>query len=174
MAENLVPLDIGDGVVVVPYDPGWPTMFQQLRDRIVEALGTHAIDVHHAGSTSVPGLAAKPIIDVVLVVLDPTDEPRYAPALEDAGFVFHAREPEWWEHRIFKSTSPPANLHVFGVGCPEVTRMLTFRDHLRRDEGDRTLYESVKRDLARRRWDRMQDYADAKTDVVTEIMSRAT
>lgn len=173
MVEYIQPPDPGGDVVLAQYDPAWPALFEQLRDRIVGALGAHAIEVHHAGSTSVPGLAAKPIVDVVLVVADATDEPAYVRPLEDAGFALHAREPEWWEHRILKSTSPRVNLHVFGAGCPEVTRMLAFRDHLRRDESDRALYERVKRDLAKRRWDRVQDYADAKTDVVAEIMSRA-
>ncbi|MFZ0141648.1 MAG: GrpB family protein, partial [Aeromicrobium sp.] len=128
---------------------------------------------HHAGSTSVPGLAAKDVIDVLLVVPDPTEEAAYAPALEAAGYTFHLREPEWHEHRLFREGSPRMNLHVFGRDCEEVRRMLAFRDHLRADADDRDRYERVKRDLATRAWGRVQDYADAKTAVVTDIMTRA-
>ena len=167
------PPDPGDDVVLTEHDLTWPLLFDQMRGRIVDVLGSRAVEVHHAGSTSVPRLAAKPVIDIVLVVADPAREPDYEPLLATAGFELHAREPEWWEHRIFKSSSPRVNLHVFGPDCPEVTRMLAFRDHLRRDEADRTLYERTKRELAARNWDRVQDYADAKTDVVAAIMSRA-
>lgn len=173
MVEYLEPPERGREVILVQHDPAWPSVFARLRNRIVDALGAYAIEVHHVGSTSVPGLVAKPIIDIVLVVADPTDEPGYAQPLEESGFTLHAREPEWWEHRIFKCTSPPANLHVFGAECPEVANMLAFRDHLRRNGADRALYEQVKHDLATRRWERVQDYADAKTDVVSEIMGRA-
>ena len=158
-------------MVLVDYDPEWPAAFEQLRRRIVEALGEQAIEVHHAGSTSVPGLAAKPIVDVVLVITDPRDESTYVPQLEGAGFVLRVREPEWFEHRLLEGRAPRSNLHVFGPSCGEVTRMLAFRDRLRSHDEDRALYERTKRDLATMRWDRVQDYADAKTDVSAAIMS---
>ena len=173
MVEYLQPADPGDEVVLVEYDGGWPARYRQHEERIRSALGSTAVEVHHAGSTSVPGLAAKDVIDVVLVVPDPTDEAAYAPALEGVGYTFHLREPEWHEHRLFKERSPRVNLHVFGPGCEEVRRMLAFRDHLRSDDGDRALYERTKRALATRRWGRVQDYADAKSDVVTDILARA-
>jgi GrpB-like predicted nucleotidyltransferase (UPF0157 family) len=173
MVEYLQPADPGGDVVLVEYDGAWPARYRQHEQRIRAALGDRAVEVHHAGSTSVPGLAAKDVIDVVLVVPDPTDEAAYAPALEEAGYVLHLREPEWHEHRLFKERSPRVNLHVFGPGCEEVWRMLAFRDHLRSVETDRELYERTKRDLATREWGRVQDYADAKTAVVTDIMTRA-
>jgi GrpB-like predicted nucleotidyltransferase (UPF0157 family) len=173
MVEYLQPADPGDEVVLVEYDDGWPARYQQHEERIRQALGERAVEVHHVGSTSVPGLAAKDVIDVVLVVADPADEASYAPALERAGYVFHLREPEWHEHRLFREGSPRMDLHVFGVGSEEVARMLAFRDHLRSDDTDRALYERTKRDLATRTWGRVQDYADAKTDVVTGILARA-
>ncbi len=173
MVEYLQPPGPGDEVVLVEYDAGWPARYQQHEERITAALGDRAVEVHHAGSTSVPGLAAKDVIDVLLVVPDPTEEAAYAPALEAAGYTFHLREPEWHEHRLFREGSPRMNLHVFGPDCEEVRRMLAFRDHLRADADDRDRYERVKRDLATRAWSRVQDYADAKTAVVTDIMTRA-
>lgn len=161
-------------MVLVEYDPRWPIVFERVRARIVAALDERAVEVHHVGSTSVPGLAAKPVVDVVLVVADPSDEASYVSDLADAGFELHAREPDWFEHRILKGAAPRVNLHVFGRDCPEVARMLAFRDHLRRDDADRELYERVKRELSTRRWDRVQDYADAKSDVVIEITTRAS
>lgn len=173
MVEYLHPPSPGDAVVLVEYDAGWPDRYAEQEARIRDALHERAVEVHHAGSTSVPGLVAKDVIDVVLVVPDPTDEAAYVPALEDAGYVFHLREREWHQHRLFRERSPRVNLHVFGPDCEEVRRMLAFRDHLRTDPADRELYERTKRDLAGRTWDRVQDYADAKTEVVTEIMGRA-
>jgi GrpB-like predicted nucleotidyltransferase (UPF0157 family) len=173
VGENLVPPDPGSLVVVVEYDEEWPREFARQEVRIRHALGPVATEVHHAGSTSVPGLAAKAIIDVVLVVPDTDDEAAYAPALRAAGFTFASRSPAWFGHRLFKDRSPRVNVHVFGPRCPEVDRMLAFRDHLRRDAADRDLYETTKRELAGRTWVLAQDYADAKSPVVEEIMSRA-
>jgi GrpB-like predicted nucleotidyltransferase (UPF0157 family) len=171
--EYLQPPNPGSDVVLAEPDAEWPAQFAQQETRIRSALGPAAVEVHHAGSTSVPGLAAKPVIDVLLVVADPTDEAAYVPALEETGYVLHLREPEWHGHRLLKDTAPRVNLHVFGPDCAEVARMLAFRDHLRRDPADRELYESTKRDLASRSWERVQDYADAKSDVVSDIMDRA-
>ena len=154
-------------------DPGWPVTGARLVRQVRDALGPLAVVVAHAGSTSVPGLAAKPVIDLVLGVPDPTDEATYVPALEDLGFALRIREPEWREHRLLRHTEPDANLHVFASGDDEIGRMLAFRDHLRRDARDRATYEQTKRELAARTWGHVQDYADAKSDVVADVMSRA-
>jgi GrpB-like predicted nucleotidyltransferase (UPF0157 family) len=160
-------------VTLAEYDSAWPGRFEALAARVNGALGLAALEIHHAGSTSVPELAAKPVIDIVLAVADSADEGAYLAALEAAGWELRVREPEWFEHRCLKSAEPASNLHVFTVGCPEIARMLAFRDHLRADPADRRLYEDTKRALAEHRWAVMQDYADAKTAVVTEIMGRA-
>ena len=154
-------------------DPAWPETGVRLVRQVREALGPVAVVVAHAGSTSVPGLAAKPVIDLVLGVPDPTDETTYVPALEALGYALRIREPEWREHRLLRHTDPVANLHVFASGDDEISRMLAFRDHLRRDARDRATYEETKRALAARTWDYVQDYADAKSDVVDEVVSRA-
>jgi GrpB-like predicted nucleotidyltransferase (UPF0157 family) len=160
-------------IELVDYDPAWPGLFAREAERIRAALGERVVLLEHTGSTSVPGLAAKPIIDMTLAVPDSSDEDSYAPALEAAGYVLRIREPDWHEHRVFKGPDTNVNLHVFSDGCPEIDRMLRFRDWLRTDKADRELYEQTKRKLAAREWTYVQDYADAKTLVVEEIIARA-
>ena len=120
-----------------------------------------------------PGLAAKPVVDILLVVADSADEQAYVPALETANYRLKIREPEWYEHRMFKGPDTDVNLHVFSSGCPEVDRMLMFRDWLRGHATDRDLYERTKLDLAHGEWKEVQEYADAKTAIVKEIVGRA-
>jgi GrpB-like predicted nucleotidyltransferase (UPF0157 family) len=162
-----------DTIHLAEYDAAWAEWFAREETRVRAALGQAALMVEHVGSTSVPGLAAKPIIDIVLTVADSSDEPSYVPALEAAGYVLRIREPEWFEHRVFKGPDANINMHVFSDGCPEVDRMLGFRDHLRVNDADRELYERTKRELAARRWEYVQHYANAKSEVVTKIMTRA-
>ncbi|HEY5424678.1 MAG TPA: GrpB family protein [Ilumatobacteraceae bacterium] len=160
-------------IVLEPYSSEWPEMFAREKRCIESALDGLAIQVHHTGSTSVPGLRAKPIIDITLAVPDSTDEHAYLPALVDAGYELVLREPEWFEHRLLRRAEPRVNLHIFSTGSSEIERMLAFRDRLRVDKADRSLYESTKVSFAQREWDTVQDYADAKTDVVREILERA-
>jgi GrpB-like predicted nucleotidyltransferase (UPF0157 family) len=163
-----------DGTILLAdYDPSWPRSYEREEDRIRGALGERALVLEHAGSTSVPGLPAKPIIDIVLAVADSADEPAYRPDLEAAGYRFRFREPEWHEHRMFSGPEAALNLHVLTGGSVEVERMLRFRDRLRADAADRELYLATKRELAARRWRDVQDYADAKADVVEDILTRA-
>jgi GrpB-like predicted nucleotidyltransferase (UPF0157 family) len=160
-------------ITLVAYDPDWPRLFAREADRIRSALGGQAVRIEHVGSTSVPGLTAKPIVDILLVVPDPADEPSYVPQLEAAGYVLRIREPEWFEHRMFRGPDTPINLHVFGPDAAEAERLLRFRDRLRNDDGARDHYASTKRELAQRTWRHVQDYADAKTAVVNEILDEA-
>ena len=161
-------------VRLAEYDDDWPRVFDHEARRIKAALGARALLVEHVGSTSVPGLAAKPRIDIVLAVADSADEPTYLPQLEEAGYVLRVREPEWYEHRLVGRVDVGVNLHVFTAGAPEIDRMLLFRDHLRADSHDRILYERTKRELAGRDWHYTQEYADAKTTVVADILARAS
>ena len=160
-------------VLIVDYDDDWPRLFRREADRIAALLGDRALRIEHVGSTAVPGLPAKPIIDIDLVVTDSADERAYLPALEAAGYRLVIREPDWYEHRCLKGPDTNINLHVFSVGCPEVERMLTFRDWLRTHDADRDLYARTKHELAARPWTFIQNYADAKTDIVTDILRRA-
>jgi GrpB-like predicted nucleotidyltransferase (UPF0157 family) len=162
-----------DTISIENYDPNWPELFRREADRIRAGLGDRALRIEHTGSTSVPGLIAKPIIDVLLVVADSADEASYAPELEAAGYSLRFREPDWYEHRLFGGPDTEINLHILSVGCPEIDRMLMFRDRLRAHAADRDLYARTKLALARQRWDHVQDYADAKTAVVQDILSRA-
>jgi GrpB-like predicted nucleotidyltransferase (UPF0157 family) len=96
-------------IELAEYDPEWPRLYAREEARIRAALGPKALLVEHVGSTSVPGLAAKPLIDVVLVVRDTRDEEAYVPPLESAGYVLRIREPDWFEHRLFKGPDTNVN-----------------------------------------------------------------
>lgn len=119
----------------------------------------------------VPQLSAKPIIDIILVVANSADEQDYVQPLEKQGYTLRIREPDWFEHRLLKL--PYVNLHVFTVGCEEIDRMLHFRDWLRSHDADRLYYEKSKQALAGHIWEYTQDYADAKTTVIQEIIARS-
>ena len=174
LAARIWPPALRNGpILLVEYDPEWPCLFQREADRIRGALGERALLIEHVGSTSVPGLAAKPIVDVLLAVPDSSNEAAFVPAMEAAGYVLRIREPDWYQHRVFKGPDTDVNLHVFSEGCVEIERMLLFRDRLRSDDADRALYEQTKRELARRVWKYTQNYADAKTVVVETIIARA-
>ncbi len=160
-------------VTLVEYSEQWPLRYQRDAQRIRSVLGERVLLLEHVGSTSVPGLYAKPVIDICLAVADPADEGAYAPALEAAGYVLRIREPTWFEHRLFHGPDEAVNLHVFAAGSPEIDRMVRFRDRIRSDPADRELYARTKRELASRTWAYVQDYADAKSDVVAAIMTRA-
>jgi GrpB-like predicted nucleotidyltransferase (UPF0157 family) len=156
------------------YDPQWPEQYGIEAERVRAVLGSRALCVEHVGSTSVPALAAKPIIDMLLVVADSSAESDYVPPMEGAGYTLRIREPDWYEHRLFKGPLVNINLHVFSEGCPEIARMIDFRDHLRADAGDRALYQQTKQELAARQWRYVQEYADAKTEVIEAIVARAS
>lgn len=163
-------------IEIVDYDPSWPTTFASIAQRIRSALGATALSVSHVGSTSVPGLPAKAIIDVDLVVPDPTAEDEYAPALEAAGFQFLFREPNWYEHRFFGLAEPYANVHVFGPGAAELSRHQRFREWLVSHPADRELYVQAKREAARQSQEKgesVQGYNLRKERVIEEIMVRA-
>lgn len=160
-------------IVISDYDPRWPELYEQQAARVRGALGDRVMRLEHLGSTSVPELAAKPVIDVVLEVADSADEPAYVSDLEAAGYGLKLREPDWHEHRLFKTPDEGVNLHVWSAGCTETERMVRFRDWLRSSAADRELYARTKRELAAREWKYRQQYADAKDAVVAEIMARA-
>jgi GrpB-like predicted nucleotidyltransferase (UPF0157 family) len=167
-AQPLVkPIEVRD------YDPTWPRSYEREEARIRSILGDRVVRIEHVGSTSVPDLPAKPIIDIALELPDSSAESAYVPVLEASGYVLRIREPEWFEHRLFKGPDREINLHVFTASSPEVDRMLLFRDWLRANAADRELYAGAKRELAARPWKYTQQYADAKTAIVGEIMARA-
>jgi GrpB-like predicted nucleotidyltransferase (UPF0157 family) len=167
------PRRLSGPIALAEYDPNWPKLFESEATKIRQALGDAALGVEHVGSTSVPSLAAKPRIDIVLIVADSADEPAYRSVLEGIGYALRIREPDWFEHRMLRSKEPSVNLHVFSTACEELNRMLLLRDWLRADAADRELYERTKRELASKRWAYEQNNADAKTAVIEEILARA-
>lgn len=154
------------------YDTRWPGLFEQHARKIREALGDVAHRVEHIGSTSVPGLAAKPIIDILVVVADPTDEAGYLPALQQAGYELRVREPKFDEHRMLRTPERDVHIHIFPPQSEQVGRYLAFRNQLRSNGQDRSDYEHAKRTLAKRAWEDMNDYADAKTEIVEAILAK--
>ena len=167
------PTRLDGRVVLADYDPAWPETFEREAARIRSILGDDARLIEHVGSTSVRGMAAKPVIDIALAVWDSRDEPSYLPRLEAAGYVLRIREPEWHEHRLCKGPDTNINLHIFSASCPEIVRMLTFRDRLRSDPAAFERYLAAKQRLAARHWEFVQQYADAKSDVVEAIIAEA-
>ncbi|HET7929726.1 MAG TPA: GrpB family protein [Actinomycetota bacterium] len=160
-------------VRLADYDPAWPAVFARHAERITRALGDRALMIEHVGSTSVPGLAAKPTIDILLVVADSANEGTYLDAMEAEGYELRVREPEWHEHRMFADLERTTQVHVLSEGNAEIERYLLFRDRLRTNQADRELYERTKRELAKREWKYVQNYADAKGPVVEKIIARA-
>lgn len=159
-------------VTIVDYDPVWPERFERRAAELREILGKRARLIEHIGSTSVPRLAAKPIIDIVVGIDDPDDEPAYLPALEAAGYEVRVREPG---HRCLRTGEPgePVNLHCYRPDDVETRRYLAFRDRLRASDADRDRYAAVKRELAKREWRDINYYAEAKRPVIFEILERA-
>lgn len=162
---------------IVEYDEGWPGDFERMAQRIREALGARVLELHHVGSTSVPGLPAKPIIDIDLVVDDPAAEDSYVPALEAVGFVHWLREPWWHEHRLLKYDDPTTNLHAFGPDCPEVVRHTMFRQWLIDRPEELARYAEAKRAAAaeinaRKGGGTAMDYNLVKEPVVRDIYDR--
>jgi GrpB-like predicted nucleotidyltransferase (UPF0157 family) len=172
---HIKPPEVLDGpITLVDYDPDWDALYLREAARIRAALSERLLLIEHVGSTAVPGLTAKPKVDIVVAVIDSSIESDYVRALEARGYVLRIREPDWHEHRLFDGPDTVVNLHVFSEGCEEIERLLRFRDHLRRNETDRMLYASTKRALARQTWKYTQNYADAKSMVVEEILARSS
>ena len=161
-----------DPVAIAPYDDGWPQRFHELAGHIRSALGDAALDVEHVGSTAVPGLAAKDVIDIDLTVDDPTDEAAYVPPLAAIGYTLVVREPSWHQHRMLRLDRPRTNLHVFGPDCPEAIRHRIFRDRLRANPDDRDLYAEAKQRAVPGSGN-VADYNARKEAVIREIYDRA-
>lgn len=167
-------------IALVDHDSSWNEQYSHLSELILSALGPLALGIEHVGSTSVPGLAAKPIIDIALVVPSPGEEIAYRPHLHSIDFELVIREPAWYQHRMFKHIdagtgtllTPLCNLHVFGPRCPEVARMRIFRDRLRSHPDDRDRYQEAKlRSVAKANaaGETVMEYNARKHDVIRDI-----
>lgn len=158
-------------IQVVPYDPKWAECYQQQQNHIRAALKDKALSIAHVGSTAVPNLAAKPVIDIDLIVANPEDEESYIPLLEELGFELTIREPSWHQHRMLKLQNPQVNLHVFAPNCPEHLRHLLFRNWLIEHPEDCAKYANAKL-TAMVGVNSVKDYNDNKNAVVRDIYSR--
>lgn len=160
-------------ITITDADPAWAVRFAHERDRIAAALGEAvAVRIEHIGSTAVPGLAAKPIVDILVTVGDPDDDATFRPALERAGYELRVREPR---HRMFRTPQRDVHVHVWADDDPEVDRYLLLRDWLRQSPEDRATYEQLKRDLAARGdlWEDMNHYAQAKSELIEALIARS-
>ncbi len=156
-------------VEIVPYDPSWPERFDEECARILAALGPVALRLEHVGSTAVPELAAKPIVDVMVTVRDPDDESAYRSPLERAGYHLRVRESG---HRMFRTPAKDVHVHIWMAGGEDEDRHVLFRDWLRANPADRQEYERLKRELAGR-WRDVNYYARAKGPFITRIVEAA-
>jgi GrpB-like predicted nucleotidyltransferase (UPF0157 family) len=164
------------GIEVTDPDPDWPRLYAGLAGRIRQALGWRVLQLEHVGSTAVPGLPAKPVIDIDLTVADPGREQYYVPALEPIGFRLVIREPWWYGHRALRADEPRCNLHVFGFDSPEPVRHRIFRDWLRGNPGERDRYAAAKRQAAsaaNAAGEHVMQYNARKQQVIREIYHRA-
>jgi GrpB-like predicted nucleotidyltransferase (UPF0157 family) len=172
IASYRVLAHVPEPVVVAPYDPGWPAAYDEVRARLVAALGERVLGVEHVGSTAVPGLHAKPVIDVDLTVADSAREEEWLPDLEEAGFVLRVREPEWEQHRLVRLGSPYANVHVWSPGAQEPQRHVAFRDWLVAHADDRAAYADLKCALGERGFTDAMQYNNAKSGLVYDLYER--
>ena len=156
--------------MIADYDPSWPSRFARERERILATLGPLALRIEHIGSTSVAGLAAKPIIDVLVTVKDPEDDTALLPAFEAAGYALRVKEPA---HRMFRTPARDVHVHVWAEADPEVARVLAFRTWLRQHPQDCFAYERLKLALALREWDDMNEYANAQSELIATLLAKA-
>jgi GrpB-like predicted nucleotidyltransferase (UPF0157 family) len=161
-----------ESIVIEDYDPAWAGQFAAASAQLSQALGDLVISIEHVGSTSVPGLAAKPIIDIDLSIEDTATEPRYLPALERLGYRLVLREPWWQGHRMLVSAAEDVHLHVWPRDAPEPIRHRLFRDWLCSHPEDLELYATIKRRLARDTAQQPEDYSLAKNEVIDSIYAR--
>lgn len=179
LVERIASRKVQPPIAIIEPNPEWPQRFEEVKERIEKALGPLILEVAHVGSTSVPGLPAKDIIDVDLTLKNATHEASFVKPLEEAGFRYLLHEPQWHQHRFFVEDWPKAyhvNLHVWGPDSPETVRHLIFRDWLRKTPADQELYAKAKREAAEQTavaGDSMMDYTLRKDKILQEILERA-
>ncbi|MEO2035913.1 MAG: GrpB family protein [Planctomycetaceae bacterium] len=160
-------------IEIADYDLLWSDVFHKHATLMTRVLGIAAWQIEHIGSTSVPGLGAKPIVDVLLVVEDSAVESSYRTRLEKAGYQLRVCEPDFHEHRMFRTLKRDVHVHVYSINCPEIQWHLTFRNRLRTNPAERRLYEQAKRTLAQQEWTDMNAYAEDKSDIIEHIIGAA-
>lgn len=159
-------------LVVIDYDPEWPSLFGAERERLVAALGDAVLDIRHVGSTSVPGLAGKPVIDIALVMRTMPPTPDRISALESLGYE-HKGEHGITGRAYFRKGLPRSHqIHMFASGHPALLELLLFRDFLRAHADAAAQYAKLKREAAASAVDTAA-YVDAKSAFISESLERA-
>lgn len=157
-------------IVIEEYNNIWPELFEIQKKKICRVLGDAVLRIEHIGSTAVPGLSAKPIIDILIVLEKPQNEETYLPVLTQLGYELRVREPDFDEHRMMRTPERDVHIHFYPYYSKEIDRYLIFRDQLRSNSTDRKLYEQTKRKLSEQEWDDTNDYAEAKSKIVEAII----
>ena len=163
-----------DQVIIEDYDPRWPQLFEMLRSRIAAVLDKLAISIEHVGSTAVPGLAAKPIIDIDVLVRSSTDLPAVIRKLADLGYE-HRGDLGVSGREAFRAKADAIyhHLYVCPPGNREYECHIAFRNYLRTHAADATAYALLKRELANRFGNDREGYNEAKSEFVQRILQRA-
>jgi GrpB-like predicted nucleotidyltransferase (UPF0157 family) len=162
-----------DPIEVVPYDEKWPATFARWRTVLVEALGPIASRIEHVGSTAVPRLAAKPVVDIQVSVEDQLREEEYAPKIESVGVQLRSRDNEHRYFRPFPGRPRDVHVHVCSASSNWERAHLLFRDYLRQDQAARDEYAAVKLRAAEVWSDDRMAYTEAKDDVIRRTLSQA-
>ncbi len=159
-----------DPVVLVPYDPLWVKQFDSLAEQMKTACGDKLVAIHHIGSTSVPGLAAKPLIDMLPELRRHDEGPSLAPLLEPLGFIYFGSYGIEGRHFFRRKDSLSVNVHMFETGHIEIERHIAFRDALQADDQLRSAYQHLKEELAERFPNDVESYALSKSDFVEGVL----
>lgn len=168
---------------LVPYDPKWPTQFEELRRALAEPLGEVAARIEHVGSTSVAGLRAKPILDIDIVLRSPADLEETIARLAVLGYQYEGdlgiagRESfKGLDRHVPRDRSarawPTHNLYVCAPESDTLKRHLAFRDALRASSEDVARYERLKDELALKYRNDREGYVEGKTEFVNEVLAR--
>jgi GrpB-like predicted nucleotidyltransferase (UPF0157 family) len=159
-----------DPVVLAPPDPAWAEQFREISDQLREACGDKFVAVHHIGSTSVPGLAAKPLIDMLPVLRRHDDGPPLAAPMEALGFVYFGAYGIEGRHFFRRKGDLDVNVHMFETGHIEIERHVVFRDALRSDSKLLAAYQALKQELAARFPHDVDSYAKSKSDFIEGVL----
>jgi GrpB-like predicted nucleotidyltransferase (UPF0157 family) len=174
--DPISPEQRAEPVVVVPYDPAWPQTFERVRARVAAALGESAVGIEHVGSTAVPGLDAKPIVDVDVVVRPEQDLAVVVERLGALGYR-HLGDLGILGREAFRAPAgddlPRHHLYVCPVGSGALSAHLILRDELRADPALAAQYAALKRDLAERYRADRDAYTEGKTRFITAVLLRA-
>ena len=166
-------------LVIVDYDPAWVEMFEAEKTRILGVIGDKILAIEHIGSTSVPGLGAKPIIDILIGLRDLSDAALCIAPVESLGYDYITKfENIMPFRRYFRKVRSDGehthHIHMVAISHDFWTRHLLFRDYLRTHPDDAAAYEKVKRELASQfTGETVNDYADAKSEIINAIMEKA-